>query len=390
MLSELVTEVAEKWPAYHSGKRTDKEARVHKLIVNEIPNLLMGWLEKDPMYMCTGSDGQGNLLQAPWFAVFNRNITESAQRGYYVVFLFSEDMSTLTLEIGFGATQFKEKFGTGKEFFAQLDLAVVNMRSNSEHLSKEHLNFSFSRTNKKDVKLDLNGNFNLKSYEKCAIYSIVYEISNLTDEILRKDFEEYINLYDAMVESLLLADVDDYVFEQLVVPPQNLETKVTDFQPRVRKVKRTKKEGRNANTNYRRSKKSDKIGKLGEEWVFNFEKRKLIESGNNLLADKVIWHREYPENRTPGWDITSYDEDGKLKYIEVKSSEGKVINDFVLTSQEWEKARSEIAPDYFIYLVTDLAKNPNLEIIRNPSEYVLSGKLDLEIESYSLSLYQKD
>ena len=108
------------------------------------------------------------------------------------------------------------------------------------------------------------------------------------------------------------------------------------------------------------------------------------------MAEKVIWHREFAEDRTPGWDITSYDKDGNSKYIEVKSTEGKVINDFVLTAQEWEKAKSEIAENYFIYLVTDLAKNPNLEIIRNPSDYVISGKLNLEIESYSLSLYLND
>ena len=195
MLSVLINEVAEKWPAYHAGKRTDKNARVHELIVREIPELLTKWLKDDPMYLCSGSDGQGNLLQAPWFAVFNRNITESAQRGYYVVFLFSEDMSNLILEIGFGATQFKEKFGTGKEFFTQLDRAVDNMRTNSKHLFSEHLKFSLNRTNQNEVKLDLSGNFNLRSYEKCAIYSIVYEISNLTDEVLRNDFDEYINLF---------------------------------------------------------------------------------------------------------------------------------------------------------------------------------------------------
>ena len=253
MLSVLINEVAEKWPAYHAGKRTDKNARVHELIVREIPELLTKWLKDDPMYLCSGSDGQGNLLQAPWFAVFNRNITESAQRGYYVVFLFSEDMSNLILEIGFGATQFKEKFGTGKEFFTQLDRAVDNMRTNSKHLFSEHLKFSLNRTNQNEVKLDLSGNFNLRSYEKCAIYSIVYEISNLTDEVLRNDFDEYINLYNSMVNSLLLADVDDYVIEQLVVPPQNNETKVTEFQPRIRKVNKVKKLGKTSQKNYRRS-----------------------------------------------------------------------------------------------------------------------------------------
>ena len=391
MFVDLIHETSVLWPSYKKGKKTDKNNRVHQIIVNELPETIFNWVNQDQKYMSSGSDGQGNLLQAPWFALFNKDITTSAQKGYYIVYLFSEDLSSLTLEIGFGATQFKDKFGIGKEFFSQLELAVQNMRINSKHLLDKNLKKSLEKTNMVEVKLDLSGNFNLKAYEKCAIYSITYSINNLpNDNVLKSDFLEYVQLYDAMVDSLLLAEVEDYVLENIEVPEISLNTEIKDFEPRIRKAKNTTG-GKNSNSkNYRRSKKSDKIGKLGEEWVFNYEQKKLKECGKKDLSDSIIWHREFAENRTPGWDITSYDIFGNKILIEVKSSEGTTINEFELTAQELEKAKSEIADSYYIYLVTNILTNPKLEIIKNPYKYISEGTISIKASSYSINLFQND
>jgi hypothetical protein len=148
-------------------------------------------------------------------------------------------------------------------------------------------------------------------------------------------------------------------------------------------VPRPPRKHRNSNTNSvtsqrRYSKKSDKIGRIGEEWVFEYEKRKLIKSGRKDLSERVIWHRHNAENRTPGWDITSFSEDGIQKYIEVKSSTGQAINEIILTSKEWQKAcDSELSKNYFIYLVSDVSKKPSLEIIKNPSSFVEMKKIGI-------------
>ena len=39
-------------------------------------------------YLVNGSVGQGNWAEIPWICVFDRQITTSAQRGYYIVYLF--------------------------------------------------------------------------------------------------------------------------------------------------------------------------------------------------------------------------------------------------------------------------------------------------------------
>jgi hypothetical protein len=189
-----------------------------------------------------------------------------------------------------------------------------------------------------------------------------------------------------MANSLLLAEVDDYVLEAVELPQVNEKNLIKDFAIRPQ-AKKTSKSGSNKSSGFRRSKKSDKIGKLGEEYIFEYEKDRLIKIGHPELAFKIIWHRDYAEDRTPGWDITSYNEDGSLKLIEVKASEGKVINEVILTKNEWAKAQDiSLQNNYYIYFVTNITTSPEIEIMRNPCKFISENPLNIQIESYSLSL----
>jgi len=390
MLRQDVITLVNEWSAYKSRKTTDALHPIHKLIHNAIPKSLESWTPSPGDYKFQGSDGQGNILAAPWAAVFNRNITESATKGYYLVYLLSEDLERLVLEIGFGATQFEKRFGRGKKFYEAVDGAVINMRLNSSHLIEGCLPGSISRTNADRVQLDSSGDFRLKAYEHCAIYSLTYQTSNLpADDELKRDYLEYLSLYDRMANSLLLAEVDDYVLETAEPPKASEALEIAEFAVRPRKKTIKTSEASRGSGNYRRSKKSDKVGRLGEEFIFEYEKSQLTAKGFPDLAAKVVFHREDATHRTPGWDITSFFEDGRPKYIEVKSSEGDTINDIILTRNEWEKAQDLVlGNDYFIYLVTSITNKPKIEILRNPAKYVGEGWLGIEVESYSLSLRQ--
>lgn len=390
MFKEQITRLVSDWSTYKSRKTTDGSHPIHKLIHDQIPETLELWTPSPGDYKFQGSDGQGNILAAPWIAVFNRNITESATKGYYLVYLLSEDLQRLVLEVGFGATQFEKRFGRGKKFYEAVDGAVINMRLNSNHLLDDCLTNSLARTNVDRVHLDSSGDFRLKAYEHCAIYSLTYKTSSLpSDEELKRDYLEYLSLYDRMANSLLLAEVDDYVLETAEPPKASEALEIVEFAARPRKKIAKASEMSRGGGGYRRSKKSDKVGRLGEEFIFEYEKTQLISKGFPDLAAKVIFHREDATHRTPGWDITSFYEDGRPKYIEVKSSEGDTINDIILTRNEWDKAQDPaLANDYFIYLVTSITNKPKIEILRNPSNYVADGKLGIEVESYSLSLRQ--
>jgi 5-methylcytosine-specific restriction protein A len=58
----------------------------------------------DRSYLVKGSVGQGRWAETPWVAVFDRIVTDSAQRGYYVVYLFRRDGSGVYLSLNQGTT----------------------------------------------------------------------------------------------------------------------------------------------------------------------------------------------------------------------------------------------------------------------------------------------
>ena len=74
----------------------------------------------EKQYSVIGSVGKGNWATVPWIALMHRDITTSTQRGYYIVYLFSEDMQRLYLTIGQGVTE------TTKEEMQKLKKRSVN------------------------------------------------------------------------------------------------------------------------------------------------------------------------------------------------------------------------------------------------------------------------
>jgi hypothetical protein len=388
MFSDLINGVASGWEEYRTRKTTSRSHPMHQLVVNDIPSVLSAWTPQGKNYKFVGSDGQGNILRTPWFAALNKDVTESATKGYYLVYLLSDDLERLYLTIGFGASQFEERYKRSAKVFAAFDSAVINMRTNSLHLAERFLGTSHHKVNTSSVNLTDSRDFHLRAYESCSIYNIEYDLRDLPeDSLLKEDYVNFLVLYEKMSESLLLADVDSYVYELIESPPVTQKISVEEFVPFKFKT-RKKINGSDVRGNtYRHSKKSDKVGKLGEEIVFNYEKQKLIDAGRDELAQKVIWHREDISNRTPGWDVTSFTPDGTKLLIEVKSSEGKKISDLELTVNEWIQAEKHSADDsYQIYLVTDVFNSAVIRVIKNPAKQVRDEKLTIDVARYQLLL----
>ncbi len=65
-------------------------------------------------FIVKGSPGQPpNWADVPWIGVFNPEVTTSALRGYYVVYLFAADMTRVYLCLGQGVTTVYEEFKRG-------------------------------------------------------------------------------------------------------------------------------------------------------------------------------------------------------------------------------------------------------------------------------------
>ena len=76
-------------------------------ILVDIPKIIESHLikiGKADLYTVKGSIGNGNLARVPWVGIFRNSITENAENGYYVVLLFSEDMSCCFLSLNQGVT----------------------------------------------------------------------------------------------------------------------------------------------------------------------------------------------------------------------------------------------------------------------------------------------
>lgn len=75
------------------------------------------------------------------------------------------------------------------------------------------------------------------------------------------------------------------------------------------------------------------LGRLGEEWVFRQEIRKLA---GTPYANAV--NPNYANEPSAGFDIRSYDMDGEPILIEVKTTRGDAEERFVMTEAECRKA----------------------------------------------------
>ena len=98
------------------------------------------------------------------------------------------------------------------------------------------------------------------------------------------------------------------------------------------------------------------------------------------------WHSQRLE--FPGWDVTSFDDEGKEFFIEVKGSIGKSVSVIDLTVNEWNAASDPArAARYFIYMVTNaLSNRPVVERMSNPAALVEQSKISCEPIVYSIGL----
>lgn len=116
----------------------------------------------------------------------------------------------------------------------------------------------------------------------------------------------------------------------------------------------------------RRDAENRRLGKLGEEWALNVEKRRLSEAGRDDLAAKVEWVAQTCGDGV-GFDLLSFDASNDAeKMIEVKTTGLGKFFPFAVTANELRC--SEDVPDRFhLYRVFSFSTDARL--------FVLSGAL---------------
>ena len=111
------------------------------------------------------------------------------------------------------------------------------------------------------------------------------------------------------------------------------------------------------------------LGLAGEKLVFDSERQRLLTMERPDLARKMRWVSQ-EDGDGLGYDIRSYEADGKERLLEVKTTRGGNTTPFYLTRNE--SAVAEERPDAFrLYRVYDFSKHPRLFTLAPPLEAVL-------------------
>lgn len=121
--------------------------------------------------------------------------------------------------------------------------------------------------------------------------------------------------------------------------------------------------------------RQEQNGFLGEQFVVDYERKKLKRAGRDDLAAKVDWISR--RSVSEGYDISSFDvKTGENKYIEVKSSERSGCT-FDISANEWTRAK-ELGRKYYIYRVIDVRDDASIDLkLRNPVQLEKKGILEI-------------
>ena len=133
---------------------------------------------------------------------------------------------------------------------------------------------------------------------------------------------------------------------------------------------------------------TNKRARNAEEYVVQYERQRLMQAGYHRLAKSVERISEYDAKAS--YDVLSYNIDGSIRYIEVKSSTNLRIEFYWSRA---EKTFSERMGDsYWIYFVPRSHELPDLQhdmlLIQNPSKAV-GVCFSEQISTYKVTLMEK-
>ena len=398
-LKSSIEEFAKEWQNYRdftlaeskSGASIRIVKQDHKVydLLNSVIKSQIENIVNSERYLVTASLGQGNVSAIPWIAILDKSITTSPSEQFYIVVLFSRSARKIYLTLGLGSLQFEKLYGNNKETLETIKLTTKKFREMfSEYIPRNSINkIDLLEDNYEgEKKLTSTSRWLVESYEFGTCFGKSYLSKEFDEGAISRDIAEFLNIYQNIVKDPQSASID-ILSEKYSenITNINLSYELTNFVPRKGKLKKQKTNTNSSNKSQRRSQESRKVGLSGEDHVYEYEYNRLTKSGHSDLADKIRKHCELGE--TPGWDITSFNEDGTEKFIEVKSTKGKTINDFDFTPNEW-RAASEERNKYYVYLVIRALSNDRkiIEVINNPYKKVEDGQIKIETSQYNLDL----
>ena len=108
------------------------------------------------------------------------------------------------------------------------------------------------------------------------------------------------------------------------------------------------------------------LGKAGEEIVLQHEQNNLRQAGRDDLADRVRW-TAVQDGDGYGYDVASFEPDGRERVIEVKTTNGWERTPFHISRNELAVADAR-RDDWHLVRIWNFAREPKAFAIRPPLE----------------------
>ena len=165
-----------------------KESYAHNplaQLIRDKPREILSPILNDGELIIEGSAGKGRWTPYPWIAIINKNETDGAMEGIYVVYLFSKDMRRIYLTFNQGITRPILREGR-KIAFLKLGANAIGIRTNFPLSDFES-----------DDKIRLGSSGLGAGYEKATIFYKKYYSNKLpTNDLLINDLKKLISVYN--------------------------------------------------------------------------------------------------------------------------------------------------------------------------------------------------
>lgn len=164
---------------------------VAEFIRRDVPEAIQAIIGDKRRYLTRASVGQGNWAKVPWAAVFDRLITDTAQDGYYVVYLVKEDFTGIYLSLNQGVTTVKKQYGVDakKALRVRASDYLARIGSVADDLVCGPINLEAQTQSGLGA-----------HYEQGAICSTFYEKGNIPDDTtLVADLRQFTDYYFTLV-----------------------------------------------------------------------------------------------------------------------------------------------------------------------------------------------
>jgi len=162
------------------------------LVTREFRDAVAAIVRDNETYKVEGSVGRGNWAETAWVSVFDLNITDSATRGVYLVYLIREDGERIYLSLNQGTTSVRRRFGHRYREMLQ-DYA----RDYADHLPHNQLTDLVQGR----IALGEGRTALTPGYEAGNIAAIAYDRGAIPDDdVLATDLRRMLALYSVLAE----------------------------------------------------------------------------------------------------------------------------------------------------------------------------------------------